>query len=482
VTITRRRALGLATVGAAGLAAGSAGWALRGGGSADRLTPAAGSPLPQPTVLDSRAGRLQVELVVAPGARVAGQDTVALAYNGQIPGPTLRVRPGDELALRLTNRLGRPTNLHTHGLRVSPAGNSDNPFVRVEPGASFDYLITIPRDHPPGTHWYHPHQHELGAEQQWAGLTGTLLVVPPGGASDVADIADDLVLMVTDMSLHSDGTLAAPGSAARSVGREGDLVLVNGQFRPTVAGVVGERARWRLVNASTSRVLALRLEGHALTQVAQDGSLLEAPIERDRVVLAPGNRVDVVVRADRVGSYPLIADTYDRGRVSSHTTARAPATVAEFVVGGARRSPHPSTKVAAPAPPRTQPLPAATRTRHIAFTTRRADRQLLFDIDHREFDHARDDQTVALGTTEDWVITNEGPLDHPFHLHTWPFLVLATSDGAPRAGVLQDVVLVPARGWARVRIPFTANPGRSVYHCHIVDHADTGMMATVVVR
>jgi FtsP/CotA-like multicopper oxidase with cupredoxin domain len=103
-------------------------------------------------------------------------------------------------------------------------------------------------------------------------------------------------------------------------------------------------------------------------------------------------------------------------------------------------------------------------------------------IDGRTFDPGRDDQTIALGTTEDWTVVNNSPMDHPFHLHAWPFHVLAASAGARPIGVRQDVVLVPARGWVRLRIPFTDYSGRSVYHCHILDHEDRGMMGTINVR
>jgi FtsP/CotA-like multicopper oxidase with cupredoxin domain len=89
------------------------------------------------------------------------------------------VRPGDELAVRLTNHLDQPTNLHTHGLRVSPQDNSDNPFVQVDPGTSFDYPYRIPADHPAGTHWYHPHHHGMAADQLFGGLDGALLVDRP---------------------------------------------------------------------------------------------------------------------------------------------------------------------------------------------------------------------------------------------------------------------------------------------------------------
>ncbi len=106
---------------------------------------------------------------------------------------------------------------------------------------------------------------------------------------------------------------------------------------------------------------------------------------------------------------------------------------------------------------------------------------MAVSIDGRTFDPARDDQTVAFGSTEEWVVTNSSPLAHPFHLHVWPFTVVAASDGRATTGTPQDVVLVPPRGSVRLRIPFTTFSGRSVYHCHILDHEDAGMMATVSV-
>ena len=103
-------------------------------------------------------------------------------------------------------------------------------------------------------------------------------------------------------------------------------------------------------------------------------------------------------------------------------------------------------------------------------------------IDGRTYNPARDDQIVTAGTVEEWTVVNSGPLAHPFHLHVWPFTVIAASDGRPTTDLPQDVVLVPAGGWVQVRIPFTAYTGRTVYHCHKLDHEDAGMMATVVVR
>jgi len=106
---------------------------------------------------------------------------------------------------------------------------------------------------------------------------------------------------------------------------------------------------------------------------------------------------------------------------------------------------------------------------------------MAVSIDGRTFDPTRDDQTVTFGSTEEWTVTNTSPLAHPFHLHVWPFTVTSISDGRATTGTPQDVVLIPPRGWVRLRIPFTTFTGRSVYHCHILDHEDAGMMATVLV-
>lgn len=482
VPISRRRALGLAGLGVASVAAGTAGWVTTSGGAEGRLGPAVtGASLREPPLLSSHDGRLAVELTAAPGVRLAGQATAALGFNGGSPGPTMRVRPGEELAVRLVNRMDQPTNLHTHGLRVSPQGNSDNPFLRIEPEASFDYLFRIPPDHPAGTYWYHPHHHGTVADQIFGGLAGALLV----DRGPDLPVTADRVLLVTDTTLTGDGAVAPVGVMERAMGRQGELVLVNGQHQPTIPAASGATQRWRIINGCTSRVLPIRLAGHELVQVAQDGTFLPAPAPRDRVVLAPGNRADVVVRPTGPGRYPLTVDAVDRGGMSGMggmggmgggTTTSGPFTLATLVTAGASQiaPPLPAT-LPAEAPP-TGPV---TMQRQTAFQMGMGMGGMAFTIDGREFDPDRDDQTVTFGATEEWTVTNPSPLAHPFHLHVWPFTVLATSDNTPPTGTLQDVVLVPPRGWVRVRIAFTAYPGRSVYHCHILDHEDAGMMATV---
>jgi FtsP/CotA-like multicopper oxidase with cupredoxin domain len=482
VPISRRRALALLGLGTASVAAGTAGWALGIGERASgTLGPGStGEPLRQPSVVTSRDTVLAVDLAAEPGVRLAGRDTWAWGFNGTSPGPTLRVRPGDTLRLRLTNHIDQPTNLHTHGLHVSPSGSGDNPFVTIEPGRSFDYTIAVPADHPAGTYWYHPHHHGTVADQIFAGLVGALIVE---SAPDLP-VTDDLVLLVTDISLYGDGRVAPATLRSRMMGREGDLALINGQHQPVIPAQPGAVQRWRIINGCVSRVLALRLEDHQLTQVALDGVFLPSPVERDQVVLAPGNRADVLVRPRNGNSqYRLITDTYDRGRMSMMDGAPAagPITLATLTASGPAVT-SPPAPATLPTPP--TPSGAAARQRQITFAMGMGmgGAGMSFVIDGRRFDPDRDDQMVELGTIEEWTVVNTSPMDHPFHLHAWPFHVLATSTGTQLTGTRQDVVLVPRHGWARLRIPFTDYAGRSVYHCHILDHEDLGMMATVHVR
>ena len=316
----------------------------------------------------------------------------------------------------------------------------------------------------------------------WVATAGSSPDTPAGGGSSDPGAPGE----------NTDGTVTTTGPVERMRGRGGALVLVNGQYQPALPATPGRAQRWRLVNGCTSRVLAVRLEGHTLQQIAQDGTFLPAPAPRRQVVLAPGNRADVVVQPDRAGPFTLLTDPFDRGAAMAGMTgappaATGPVTLATLVVDGPA--------AAAPALPGTlpaEPAPApATAARLTTFRMGMGGMMrgggddalpMSFTVDGRSYDPDRDDQIVTAGAVEEWTVVNTGPLAHPFHLHVWPFTVEGASDGRPTSGVPQDVVLVPANGWVRLRIPFTTHAGRSVYHCHILDHEHAGMMATIVVR
>ena len=486
--LSRRRALQLGGLGVAGIVVGSAGLAWAG---TTRYDPVLGETLTAPVVLGSTAGNLTLALEAAAGrGLLAGRDATTVRYNGSVPGPTLNLRPGDHLGIDLVNHLDRPTNLHTHGLQVSPQSHSDNPFVMVNPGETFHYAYLIPDDHPTGTFWYHPHHHGLAADQVYGGLYGAIVI----GEPDPPQLSADRVLVISDITLDGAGAVPAATAMQRMTGREGELVLVNGQSRPQLTALPGARERWRIVNACVSRYLQLRLDGQDLELLGVDLPLGGRAQRVEEVLLAPGSRADLLITT-RAGTSTLQALPYDRGTamVSGMGSAGAGSgsggsvkDLMMLVVAGA-----PAPTVAA-----LSPRPAVRDLRGAEVSTRRTLTLAMgmgmgmmgmgsggsaFTIDGRSFVPDRVDQTVASGAVEEWTITNTSQMDHPFHLHVWPMQVLTVAGRAIDEPTWHDVVNVPAGGSTVVRIAFEAYTGRTVYHCHILDHEDNGMMGVIEV-
>ncbi|MEF3120401.1 multicopper oxidase family protein [Kocuria flava] len=492
--LTRRQLLALGAAGAGAAAAGGAGlWWTSGGGEAL----GGGRDLVQPEVLTGRDGVLDLALEAAPArVRVGARQAHVQAFNGSLPGPTLRVRPGDTIRVAMTNGLEAPTNLHVHGLHVSPEDNGDNPFVSIEPGGSFDYEFVLPDDHPPGTYWYHPHRHGHVADQLAAGLYGAIVVEDP----DPVPVARERVLVVSDLTLDGSGNLAEVSPPQRMMGREGETVLVNGQVRPRAGAAPGERELWRVVNACPSRYLRLTLDGQTLRLLGRDVGRLPEPVELTEVTLAPGNRVELLVDT-REGTSALTAAPVDRGSMDGMMGGAMPGDgpgtdepielLALEVAGDRVGDADPVPAGPALRDLREEPV-AARRTLDFAMGmggmggmmgSRRGPGQMMsFTIDGQEFDAERTDQRVRVGTVEEWTLTNSSPMDHPVHLHVWPMQVVAEEGRDVSAPQWQDVVNIPAFGEVTVRVAFDDFGGRTVYHCHILDHEDLGMMGTVEAR
>ena len=482
--ISRRQALLLGGLGVAGTAAGTAGllWTL-----SPQL--ATGDGLIQPEEHRSTGGLLDVRLEAAPGPLLlAGRQASALGYNGGIPGPTLRVRAGDVLKVRLVNSLAEATNLHVHGLHVSPEGNGDNIFVEVNPGSSFDYEYRLPADHPPGVYWYHPHRHGTVADQIFGGLFGAIVVEDPQPLAASAE----RVLVVSDTTMDAAGNIPAVSAMERMTGREGQLVLVNGQLTPQLTARPGQRERWRIINACVARYLRLRLDGARLQLLGMDSGRFPLPESVEELLLLPGNRADLLVTTGTSDS--AVRYLYqDRG---SMTGMPAPgfgppgpggepegAVLATLRIAG-EPDEAPGAVPAEYSPPDLRSSAVAVHRRFIlaaGMGMGMGPGMMRFTINGREFNGARTDTTVAAGSIEEWTLTNTGPMDHPFHLHVWPMQIIEQNGQAVRAAVWQDVVNVPANGQVIVRVAFTDFRGRSAYHCHILDHEDLGMMGVLEV-
>ena len=304
--ISRRTALTMGGAGLVGTVVGGTGlWREL---STSVLDPVAGELFTEPEVLRSTGGLLEVRLEAALGKHeVAGREATTLGYNGGVPGPTLRLRPGDTLRVELVNRLDRVTNLHVHGLHVSPEGNGDNVFVAVDPGRAHRYEYRLPDNHPPGVYWYHPHHHGTVADQVFGGLYGAIIVED----DDEITVDRERVMVVSDITLDSGGSLVSPSTMEQMMGREGELVLVNGAAKPDLKGRSGERERWRVVNACTARYLALRLPEQRARVVGRDLGRLPRDMGLEDVVLAPREPA-------RPGGRPV------RGKQRAHRDAGRP--------------------------------------------------------------------------------------------------------------------------------------------------------------
>ena len=477
--ISRRTALQLGTLGVVSAAAGGCGLFRQGQSTS---SPGRGAAFREPRVMRSAGGSLEMTLEAGIDAHeVAGRKARTLGYNGGLPGPTLVVRPGDRVQVRLVNRLEEPTNLHVHGLHVSPKDNGDNAFVEVGPGESFDYDYLLPQDHPAGVFWYHPHHHGMAADQVYGGLYGAILV------EDVQElpVSRERLLVVSDITLDGSGDVVPPSQMERVMGREGELVLVNGQVTPRLAARTSERERWRIVNACSSRFLSLRLDGHRMHLLGKDGGRFAEPRPADQVLLAPGNRADLLVTVGR-GDGVLRAIPYDRGGMGmmgggmtgSSSSGGGPVLLAELRVTGTGSGADGAVP-SFPAPRDLRGEPVAGRRQLVMSMGMGMGMGMSFLFDGREFENDRIDQRVAVGDVEEWTIFNESPMDHPFHLHVWPMQVVEENGRVLDSPTWQDVVNVPARGSVRVRVAFDDYGGRTVYHCHILDHEDRGMMGVV---
>ena len=485
--VGRRRFLALGGLGVASAVTGATGLFVQ----RSTLDVVTGQDLREPPVLSSTGGTLDARLVAAETEHeVGGVAARTMSYNGGLPGPTLRARPGETIRLQLVNRLDQPTNLHVHGLHVSPEGRSDNVFLTVGPGEEQRYEYRIPSDHPTGLFWYHPHRHGSVAEQVFSGLYGAILIE---GSDDGVPVARTRLIVVSDITLGGDGTVRSGSMEEHMTGREGDQVLLNGQVMPRLQLTTGETERWQIVNACSSRYLSLRLPGHSLQLLGRDGHRLPQSRDVRSVDLVPGNRSDLLVTPGS-GSSRLVSAAVNRsagmggmfgGSVSPEVELAIVETSGSNPQGRDGRGLLSASTLLAPALRDLRDEQVARR-RTLTLTTGGGmmgmGDGMNFGFDGRAYDANRVDQRVDAGAVEEWTIRNASTMDHPFHIHVWP-MQLIEEDGAPRNEVGRlDVVNVPADGEVKVLIAFDDYTGSSVYHCHILDHEDRGMMGVVEVR
>jgi spore coat protein A, manganese oxidase len=415
--------------------------------------------------VSSTATEDRFELTIREGRAeiIPGELTPVYGYDGIYPGPTIRARKGRTTVVRVTNGLTFNQNVHLHGGLV-PANVDGHPMQLIAPGGAFTY--TYPNTQDAASLWYHDHAHGLSARTMFYGLAGFYLVEDDLEASLGLPSGNfDVPLVIQDRAFNADGSLRYTENIDE--GFMGDTIVVNGSVSPRLT-VRPALYRLRFLNASNARAYSLQLSsGAPMVQIAGDGGLLEAPVSRPSIPLAPAERVDVVVdfRGLRSGAKVEL-----RNALGSGSTAA----VMRFDVSGRRTE---SGRVPAALRPR-EAIPApvgATRRWELMFSTTGTPR---WELSGLGFEMDRIDARVQLGTTERWQFVNTSHRPHPMHIHGVHFRVLDRSDGAVHAGdrAWKDTVMVPVGETVEVQPYFARNRGRFVFHCHNLEHQERAMM------
>lgn len=395
-------------------------------------------------------------------------------YNGALPGPTLEARVGDRVRVHLKNSLAVDTTIHWHGLRL-PAEMDGVPGARpaIAPGEEFTYEFTATDA---GTFWYHPHV--SSDEQVERGLYGAIVVRDAGEPS----VTSERVVVLDDVWLGEDEQLAPFSSTEAMIGRQGNVLLVNGRANPQLELSPGGLHRFRFVNAATARYFRLSLGETPFHVVGFDNGRLERPRQVEELLLVPGARADVLVESSAEAELTWKTLGYDRG----HGTGEAP--------GGdlfkARLTGEPVEALALPeAFAAIEPVDDVARTRELVLRESMvmagshsghgsSATGPTFSINDKVFPQGEEFSTV-IGESEEWAIRNDTEMDHPFHLHGFRFQVVSEQGNAPAFLGYFDSINVPAQQTTTIRIPLEANPGTWMFHCHILEHAERGMMGTL---
>jgi len=452
---------------------------------------------------------------------VRGPASTVQAIPGSYLGPVLHFRRGQKVRVRFENRLAEPSIVHWHGLDVPEAADG-HPRLAVDAGR--DYVYDFEVVNRAGTYWYHPHPHMRTGAQAYQGLAGVIVVSDPEDDALGLPSGDDaLVLVLQDRRFDAGNQLVyANGGAMTGMARGGGMGMGGGmgQMMETMNGWLGDRLfvsgvhqprrtlerrayRVRVLNGSNARIYKLAWsDGAPFTILGGDGGLLERARTRPFLTLAPGQRADLLLDASAKSAgatFTLRSVAFPAEAVGhvgmmgelSPLPQGAPLDLMSFTVGSgpARRHTLPDRLCT---PPASWAASDRAPIRRVPLTFMRME----WLIGGRTFDmaDAAPDETVAPGSTHIWEFRNEpNPMGmamaHPIHVHGTQFRVLSRSGPAANAlaeGISDtnatDTVLVLPGETVRVQITFSAYPGLYLYHCHILEHEDMGMMRNFRIR
>lgn len=460
------------------------------GGAGGIIDPPVGALLQDPPEMEnlsSTPGIVEVNLKAGMASiDINGTTANLMTFNGSFPGPTIRAKKGDTVHVNYTNGLPwtsqtnllgyqkNITNLHTHGWHVSPEEPSDYVMHELPPGGTYRHTYDLSLQEGGTLNFYHPHKHGVSAEQYWAGLVGALVVEDQEEQALLGNY-ETHIMILKDISLS--GGEPAPHAMMSDYmhGKEGEVMMVNGQVNPRLYLKNGQVQRWRILNASNARFYKLSLENHNMQLIGTDGGLLDKPYPRSELLLSPGERVDVLIKGTaKSGNYRLRAMPYARmGSMNSPTITLMTVTYSGKLNQALPTAINPAAAWLDPA----QLTIAANRTLILSMG------QGSGYINGQDFDENPYQINSMLNSYEIWTIVNDSGMDHPFHQHVNPAQILSISGGDAgytslytSAPAWKDTVLVPKWGSVTMLVPIMDYKGMAMFHCHILEHEDIGMM------
>jgi FtsP/CotA-like multicopper oxidase with cupredoxin domain len=415
-------------------------------------------------------------------------ETAVWAYNGTVPGLEIRLRQGGRARIAVDNRLAEDTTVHFHGIRLPNAMDGVPHLTQppIAPGQAFAYEFDVPDA---GTYWYHPHINS--AAQVGRGLSGPFIVEE----REPIEVDRDIVWMLSDWRLLRDAQISDDFRNMHDMshnGRIGNTVTINGRVRDTFAVKSGERIRLRLINAANARVFGLKFAGHRPMVVAYDGQPVapHAPPE-GAVVLGPAMRMDLILdMTGKPGERFQIVDDFYRGL--------AYRLVDLVYAGTALRERPPDSPIALPANTMPEPDLGAAERHEVLLNGGMMGMGMMRErglgMSMMEMMHSgkvwfingravlghvmRPMLTLKRGRSYVLALNNETMWHHPMHLHGHAFRVIGRNGAPTRHREWQDTVLMAPR--EKVDIAFVAdNPGDWMFHCHILEHQESGMMGVI---
>lgn len=472
---------------------GSGGGGMGGGGSGTSvIDPPAGANFRDPanatdTNPDPNIVEVNLDVRMAP-INVNGVTAKLFTYNGQFPGPTIWAKQGDIVKIHFSNSLPNTgeknilgfvrgtTNLHTHGWHVSPEEPADAAHLSILPGETYDYEYNHAFQESSTINFYHAHSHGLVAEQHWGGLGGTLIEADSPATAAILSQYETHIMYIKDISLSGNAPTPYTSYQEYMHGKEGNTIMINGLVNPVLTMWPGQVQRWRIVNGCNARFYKLNLQGHKLQIIGTDGGLLDVPYEKSEILLAPGERVDLLVKASETkGTFKLLSLPYSRGGMSTPTQITL---MTVQVKGSGPKQTLPKT---------VNPDAVSMRMMDTSMYKKQTFTLSMMKgrgyINGMDFDVTPYTAMSTVGTYEVWTINNPTMMDHPFHQHVNPAQILSITGGdASYASFYtttpswKDTVIVPKGGSVVMLVPVKDYTGMTMFHCHILEHEDIGMM------